>query len=609
MTDPPSSTMASPAAADLSRANLQARTSPSASPANAAEKSLVTRALDLTIRAFFPMPQEPTKFNPIVATKQLFRAMLKDEPSLVLRTPTNDKQIVLASAQLPTGETEFKKFFKVSTTRVEKHNKTHVCIGCHVLSNRTLGSIKHRSNDSHLLTWIKKERVFVESDSLGIERPTTVGYFTKLAPDLTHLPNLRNSLSNQLMLIEIDAAIAIELAPHLKQAQLDAMSNGDEFVPNVPNFEVYKTRLTHGREPTQISTEVIGVKGAPKDAKLLGEFFERLASETGHDPRNGVYIPKGAVHLLGQQTYAQVLQDNNFFLNNVATIPINLTHEAWFSVIDPNHTSETEPVSLHDHLTRQSWFMRLESVNAQKCILTTTKSNLPAARKWIDENLEKLIRKSLPQDIEPPSSSLPRRLDKPVYTATSQSYADILKKQFSLAPTTVTTDPANNRPPRKRPATIIDYDTNQSQRTMTLTATAMATATTATVTTAETTATNSTSSSSALTHSTPKDATVDYAAELASFRSELQSLRTLITTVVAQLKTDIASLHNNQASTAMETDADHPTETTPTISELMADLKHDIATIIVDLKLDVATIKSHPLFCNLKPTNQHIPMT
>ena len=590
MTDPPSSTMASPAAANLSRANLQARNSSSTPQVNAVEKSLVTRELDLTLRAFFPTPAEPTKFNPIVAMKQLFRTMLKDESSLVLRTPTNDKQIVLASAQLPTGETEFKKFFKVSTTRVEKHNKTHVCIGCHVLSNRTLGSIKHKSNANNLLTWLKKERVFVESDSLGIERPTTVGYFTKLAPDLTHLANFRESLSNQLMLIEIEAETAIELSPHLKQAQLDAMTNGDDFVTILPNFEVYKTRLTHGREPTQISTEVIGVKGAPKDAKLLGEFFARLASETSNDPRNGVYIPKGAVHLLGQQTYAQVLQDNNFFLNNVATIPVNLEHEAWFAVIDPNQTSETEPVSLHEHLTRQSWFMRLESVHPKKCILTTTKSNLPAARKWIDENLEKLIRKSIPQDIEPPSSSFPRRLDKPVYTATSQSYADILKKQFSLAPV-ATTDSTNNRPPRKRSATIIDYDSDKSP----VISTPMVTSTT----------------SITGTQSTPHEMNL-FNKELHSLKQEIAQLKTTIVTAVEQLLKAIVSTHVIPCpapSTDMEienanTSLTLPTSNTPTNHNPP---NNDLTATINEQKKEIAAISNdmQALFAKYLPQHSN----
>jgi len=208
-------------------------------------------------------------------------------------------------------------------------------------------------------------------------------------------------------MVDIDAELAVNLAPYLKPAQLEAMSSGDEFILDIPEFEVYRTRISHGREPTQVSTEVLGIKTAPKDAKLLGEFLTRLASATNNDTRDGVFLPKGAGYLLGTTTYEQVMRDNNFFLTTVATIPVNLQYEAWFAVIDPNQTSDTKPVSLHDHLMRKSWFLRVESVAKDKCLVLTTKSNLLAAWEWIDANLEAMIRKSIPEGIDPPASSLP----------------------------------------------------------------------------------------------------------------------------------------------------------------------------------------------------------
>jgi len=230
----------------------------------------------------------------------------------------------------------------------------------------------------------------------------------KIAPSLTHLANFRNHLVNQLMLVDINATTAIELAPHLNQVQLEAMMNGDEFIPILPDFEVYCTRISHGCDDKQVSTEVIGVKSAPKDAKLLGKFFTRMASVTNNDHHDGVFIPKGAAYLRGPQTYAQIMRENNFFLTTVATIPVNLEFDAWFAIIDPHQTSETEPVSLYDHLLRQSWFLRIESVAKNKCLVITTQSNLPAARAWIDANLITMIRKSIPSDMDPPSSLLPR---------------------------------------------------------------------------------------------------------------------------------------------------------------------------------------------------------
>jgi len=150
------------------------------------------------------------------------------------------------------------------------------------------------------------------------------------------------------------------------------MSNGNDYVPILPNFELYKTRLSYGHAPSQIMTEVVGIKSTPQDAKLLGKFFTCLASKTNNDLHNGVFLPKGAVQLLGPQTYKQVLKENNFFLNNVATIPINMEYRAWFAVIDPNHQSEKEPVSLHEHLLCQLWFLRVESAAHSKCLIVTT---------------------------------------------------------------------------------------------------------------------------------------------------------------------------------------------------------------------------------------------
>jgi len=147
---------------------------------------------------------------------------------------------------------------------------------------------------------------------------------------------------------------------------------------------------------------------------------------------------------LGMQTYAQVLQENNVFLTTVATIPMNLVYNAWFAIINPNQTSKTEPISLNDYLLCKPWFLCIESVGPNKCLLVTTQNNLQEAHNWINANLEQLIRKLIPDGINPPSSLLPRRLDKPVYSATSLTYANILKKQVSLAVTPTAPATANN---------------------------------------------------------------------------------------------------------------------------------------------------------------------
>jgi len=146
----------------------------------------------------------------------------------------------------------------------------------------------------------------------------------------------------------------------------------------------------------------------------------------------------------------------------MVTILVNLEYQAWFVIIDPNQTSKTEPISLHNHLLCKLWFLRLESVTKHKCLIVTMQSSLQEACDWINANLEPLIQKSIPLGIEPPASTLPCQLDKLVYSSVSKTFADILKQQFSRASTSTTTATNNNRPPCKRQATILDYDLDQS---------------------------------------------------------------------------------------------------------------------------------------------------
>jgi len=601
----PPPTMVPPKAAAPSRAQQNANMTSHSPPNDSATKSSETREYDIILRAFFPTPSEPTKFNPIPAMTQLLRSMLKDEPSLVLRTANNDQQIVLATMPIPTNKSEFQKFFKVSTTRIFTRNKSNVCIGCNILSNRTLGNIKFQSQQNHLLAWLKQAQVFLESDQLGTERPTTIGYITKIATDITNLKNFRDHLANQLLLIKIDPETAISLAPHLKQAQLDVMSNGDEYVPILPEFELYRTCLSHGRDPTKITTDVVGIKSAPKDAKLLGKFFTRLAAETSDDQRDGVFLPKGAMNLIGPTTYAQVLTTNNHFLNQVATIPVNLELNAWHAIIDPTDTSENHPISLHDHLLRQPWFLRLESVTRNKCLLVTNKSNLPTARAWIDAHLEGMVRKSIPPGIDPPLSLLPRRLDNPVYTAAGQSYADILKKQFSVASDSTTTT-TNLRPPKKRQATVIDYDSDQSADATPFAKQANPQKPTATdpgyATELSSLKTEISQLKVIITTAVPAPNTkVDYAAELQTIKTELATLRNLVTSAVEQMTRVVAPItpHTSPAPVReMEIDDDHPKdrskETTSAISDLISELKNDIANIASEMREKFQAIRALP---------------
>jgi len=119
------------------------------------------------------------------------------------------------------------------------------------------------------MNWLKNEQVFVEADSLGVLKTTTVGYLTKLHPLLTNRTTLKTLLQTALEEIVIDPDLAVELDPTLKDARTKAKANGDFFTPELPPFEIYKTKLHHSCDKEKVETNVLGIKSTIQQARLL----------------------------------------------------------------------------------------------------------------------------------------------------------------------------------------------------------------------------------------------------------------------------------------------------------------------------------------------------
>jgi len=124
--------------------------------------------------------------------------------------------------------------------------KQHNIIGCSILSERTLKDIEFDPKQPQFLEWLAKEKTFIESDSVGISKPTTIGYLTCLHLQLTNCINLKHLLQNTLEDIVLDLDLVVKLDPSLKMKQAVLMTNGDVFTPETHSFEVYTTKISHG---------------------------------------------------------------------------------------------------------------------------------------------------------------------------------------------------------------------------------------------------------------------------------------------------------------------------------------------------------------------------
>jgi len=329
--------------------------------------------------------------------------LLKSKPLIVVLNLTNTTQLVLSKEQIPTNKDAFKKFFVISNNMHATMNKQHIIIGCKLLSERTMNEIKFDKAKPQFMEWLDKEKVFIEADSLGIHRTTTIGYITKLHPQFTNRKNIKTLLQTALTDVIIAPELAAELDPSLKTAVQTAKANGDFFNPELPPFKVYKTHLTHGREKKdRVSTEAIGIKSAAPQARLVHEFFSQLASPTHYEKQIGIFVPTGAVHLLGIDNYKKIICDNNQFIDSVVTIPVgdfqHTTLDLPFS-LDP--MTDIEQMSLQEIISDLDWCIGVKkATNDTKVLITMTKPYLELACKWIDNILPSLYEQHIADKID-----------------------------------------------------------------------------------------------------------------------------------------------------------------------------------------------------------------
>jgi len=238
----------------------------------------------------------------------------------------------------------------------------HVIVGCHMMSDKPMREIKFDTTMmTKLIDWLKTEKIFIESDSLGITCTTTIGYLTQLHPKLTNCMFLKPLLLEHLEEVVIDPSLACELDPSLTALQTEAMSNGDMFIPAPPPFEIYQTRITCRKDKDKIKMDIIGIKCASNKSCLLKEFFNQSGLSQDADPHAGKFVPAGAIHLIGLEAYTKLLCNHNHFLHTVTTVPIrdfqHVTLDIPFSM-DAN--TDIEQTNLTKLILSQPWCISLE---------------------------------------------------------------------------------------------------------------------------------------------------------------------------------------------------------------------------------------------------------
>jgi len=264
-------------------------------------------------------------------------------------------------------------------------------------------------------------------DALGISQIISIGYLAHLHPQYTNKTNLKELLNVAFEDVHLNLKLVAELDPSLKSLQNAATSNSNVFVTPPPPFELYKTKITHGRDKEKVLMDIIGIKCAVDKAFLLKEFFSQLASPASYEKQIGFFIPTGAAHTLGPQNYAKLISKNHMFVNSVVTIPVgdfqHVTLNISFS-LDQN--TDINQTTLQDILNDQPWCLSAEkTMIPNKIMIMTTKENLEKAHGWLDHTLVNLYEDHIKHKLDVmmlKTKMFPWRLNIPLQTVASMAY-------------------------------------------------------------------------------------------------------------------------------------------------------------------------------------------
>jgi len=119
--------------------------------------------------------------------------------------------------------------------------------------------MKHTDKPSHLIQWLTKETVYLESDSLGTGKTKTIGHLTGIHPRITNHNHTKEKLFDTLNSTFIDYVEAQKLDSSLKDLNTIMQELEEQPTVHCPAFKIFQTTIGIGNKP-HIKTDVIGIK-------------------------------------------------------------------------------------------------------------------------------------------------------------------------------------------------------------------------------------------------------------------------------------------------------------------------------------------------------------
>jgi len=114
----------------------------------------------------------------------------------------------------------------------------------------------------------------------------------------------------------------------------------------------------------------------------------------------GKFVPARLANVIGNETMKNIIRNNNQYLKNISTIPINgIPLKALYMEITINEEEDdATKMTVYDYIMSAEWCQGLEPTDqVGRYFLITTHQELNKAREWLDSNLQDMFLEHIPR--------------------------------------------------------------------------------------------------------------------------------------------------------------------------------------------------------------------
>jgi len=441
---------------------------------NPQEHPVINHQYVTPLRMTFKIPaKSSTKFALAANVKQVIHAMLYYDETLAFVAfdgISDNSTLYVKHDQFPDTKETFKEYFQVHAMSSKTPVKNTVTVGCIMHSTCPIAEIKYGMTKSHsMFEWLSQWCTFITADTLGHATTRVIGHLFHLHPRVTHHTTLHDKLSEHLSTIPIKPKEALLLAPHTNMHYKQAMDSGDDTMTYMPAFKLFPTKVSSGKNPTQVTTKTMGIKCSTEDSNLLHELFTRAFTIPAPNIAHIQFVPSGIATQIGLDKYQTMIYENNKFLTNGTAITVGgiTSHTLELKIKVNNPGKPTWQMTVQEIFMELPWCHQVEiTQKLNRILLVMEKWHLIEARGWLDDNLEGLFTWYLTQNpaYHPDEEyNVPQRLDKIPTTQAGATYADALSQKYQTASTSPTTATQYQKPPPQtnRKITLFTFDAKE----------------------------------------------------------------------------------------------------------------------------------------------------